>query len=94
MWFLIIVIISLSIGIWKYPFIKYHARKSGAGSVGCGDCDECKCCGFAIVGTITAIVTVPSMLLWIYVLKPMGIKIFLWQKERTKVYTKTKQEKE
>jgi len=83
-----IVIISISLGIWKYPFIKYHAMKIGEVSVGCDRCEDCKFCMFAVMGTITAIVTVPLMVLWIYVLKPIGIKIFQWQKERTELYKK------
>jgi hypothetical protein len=94
MWFLIIVIISISLGIWKYPFIKYHAMRAGEGSIGCDACEDCKFCTFAVVATITAIVSLPLMLLWMFVMKPSWAKLVVWQKERTKAYTKTMEERE
>ena len=90
MWFLIIVIISLSLGIWKFPFINYHARKSFEGSVGCNKCDDCKVCTPAVIAAIFAIVSLPLMLLWVRVIKPTAIKVIIWQKERVKTYTKVK----
>lgn len=87
MGFIIILLISIGIGIWKFPFIDFNIRKSMSGTVGCGNgrCD-CNYCAFVIISSILAIITVPLMLLWLKVLKPAWEKAKQWQEDRTDAY--------
>ncbi len=90
MWFLIIVI-SISLGIWKFPFINYYARKAMEGNIGCGvdnECDKCNVCLFAVAAAALAIIFIPLISLWVYVIKPTGAKVSMWQKERIELYKK------